>query len=71
MVKSPKGGIVRGLNHSPKISNFKEKGYEEAMGMAKEGGFPRFFGSFGIPNLSRSGGLKTGHMCPHLTVLDE
>lgn len=46
-MKSPKGGIVRGLNHSPKVSNFKEKGCEEATGVAKAGAFPLFSGTFG------------------------
>lgn len=71
VVKSPKGGKVRGSNHSPKISTFKEKGYEEATGVAKEGAFPLVSGTLGIPHLSRSGGLNTGHICPHLAVLDE
>lgn len=71
MVKSPKGGIVRGLNHSSKVSTFKEKGCEEAMGVAKAGVFPLFSGTFGVPHLSRSSGPKTGHICPRLAVLDE
>lgn len=73
MVKSPKGGIARGLNRSPNVSTFKEKRYEEAMSVAKEGAFPLLSGTFGIPHLYRSGGLKTGHIChpPTPAVLDD